>query len=48
MYDPGKLFVGLADEIVEIFNAPIDLKIDPIGSALLGKEEREKDDEHST
>lgn len=39
MYDPSKLFVGLADEIIEIFNTPVDFEIDPVGLELLEYED---------
>lgn len=45
MYDPSKLFTGLADEIVEIFSTTFDFEIDPIGLELI---EEVRDDEHST
>ena len=35
MYDPSKLFIGLADEIVEVFTAPIEFEIDLIGVELI-------------
>lgn len=38
MYDPSKLFIGLADEIVEIFNTTVDFEIDPIGLELIEEE----------
>lgn len=39
MYDPSKLFIDLPDEIVEIFNTPIDFEIDFIGLELVEEQD---------